>query len=111
MALESGDAARIAAQAQAMGLETQRADTEFIAKFTTFGYDRIDAALTGGKSPMQWLSELRQQDTVTRMPGNYYLVMRTVFLLRGLAALMHVDVSVARYWQPFAKRFLESYVP
>ena len=111
MALETGDYQKIAQQAWNMGVETEKKDVDYLAKFTIFAYDRIDLEFRDGKSTIQWMTELREQDKVTKLPGNYYLVMRTVFLLRGLAALMQIDVSVAKYWQPFAKEFLENYQP
>merc|ERR1719242_53657 len=111
MALETRDYDKIAQQAWNMGVETEKKDVDYLAKFTIFAYDRIDLEFRDGKSTIQWMTELREQDKVTYLPGNYYLVMRTVFLLRGLAALMQIDVSVAKYWQPFAKQFLENYKP
>ena len=109
MALETGNAELIAQQAKNMGVKTDKMDTEYISKFSIFAYDRIDLDFREGKSTYEFLTELRDKDTVKYLPGNYYLVMRTVFLLRGLAALMQIDVSVAKYWQPFAKEFLASY--
>ena len=109
MALKTRDAEKIAQQAKNMGVKTDKMDTEYISKFTIFAYDRIDSEFREGKSTIKFLTELREKDNLTYMPGNYYLVMRTVFLLRGLAALMQIDVSVAQYWQPFANQFLSTY--
>ena len=109
IALKSRDADNIAEQAKRMGVKTDKMDNDFISKFTIFGYDRIDLQFREGKSTVKFLTDLRKKDNVNYIPGEYYLVMRTVFLLRGLAALMQIDVSVADHWYPFAEQFLSTY--
>lgn len=111
VALESRDMEKISQQAVNMGVKTEKMDTEYIAKTTIFGYDRLDLDFREGKSTMEFMMDLRKRDKVMYVPGDYYLVMRTVFLLRGLAALMQIDVSVAQYWAPYARQFLSTYEP
>ena len=107
IALVNKDYDGIVSQANVMGLKTKNNDKDFIYKFTSIGFDRIDADFREGKSVIEFMTELQKQDKVVKIPGNYYLVNRTVFLLRGLAALLQHDISVAQYWYPFAQGYLD----
>ena len=107
MALASGNRENIVGIAKEMGFKSKKMDAEYIEKFTVFGFDRIDLKFREGKSTYEFINDLRELDDLEHIPGNYYLVQRTVFLLRGLAQLLQYEVSVAKHWRPFAQHYLE----
>ena len=60
----------------------------------------------GRVQPFAANSTLRQLAT-RQLPPQLFFVLRSVQLLRGLAAAAGVEMSVARRWEPLAKKVLE----
>lgn len=48
-----------------------------------------------------------KKNAVTFMPSDLYFVVRTVQLLRGIAAAFDLDYCLSDVWEPYARRTLE----
>ena len=49
------------------------------------------------------LLELQRTTAVAHFPEELFMLMRVVTIIRGLLGSMHVDVSAARVWEPWAR--------
>ncbi|ETO08530.1 hypothetical protein RFI_28857, partial [Reticulomyxa filosa] len=106
IALADRNSERIVEKAKEIGFRSKHMDPYFIEVMTTIGFDRLDNDIRKGMSSIEFFTLMRNLDEPVKIPGNYYLVQRTVFLLRGLSQLLQFECSVAQHWKPFAQRFL-----
>ena len=49
------------------------------------------------------LLRLQQSTAVTHFPEELFMIMRVATIIRGLLGALHVDVSAAKVWEPFAR--------
>lgn len=49
------------------------------------------------------------KNTVAAMPSDFYFLVRTVQLMRGIAYAFDLDYSLAQSWIPYAKKAIERY--
>ena len=50
---------------------------------------------------------LLKKVAITDFPKHYFLLLRVVQLIRGLATRMDIEFSTAQQWKPLAKRALQ----
>jgi len=89
-----------------LGVRSKNMDERFLNANAQLLFGRIDADLTGGRSLADFLQDFRTWDTLTHMPGDLYLPSRAAVMLRGLALLLHCEISVAEEWRSAAEQVL-----
>jgi len=89
-----------------LGVRSKKMDPRFLEANARLLFGRIDGDLTGGRSLLEFVQDLRTWDTLVVMPGELYLPSRAAMMLRGLAMLLHCHVSIADEWRPVAERVL-----
>lgn len=97
----------------ASGVRSRLSDSYFLEKNAQLLFGKLDSSLLRDdvrgysfSSMRDFLLDLRTRDRLLNFPGELYLPARAAIMLRGLALLLHVNVSVAELWRPEAERVL-----
>lgn len=79
--------------------------------FEKSGYILFDTRMDMAEaflSPMDPEGHEFRSTKVDQMPPQLFMVVRVIFILRGILASLQVDVSASQIWMPYAIRALES---
>jgi aarF domain-containing kinase len=106
VAVSRQDSAATVAALVELGVRSKKMNESFLNANAQLLFGRIDADLTGGRSLTDFFQDLRTWDTLTKMPGDLYLPSRAAIMLRGLALLLHCEISVAEEWRAAAEQVL-----
>jgi hypothetical protein len=87
-----------------MGILTEKPDAKLRAKQ---GRDMFGTIGQIG-DPFAEDSPLRQS-AILEFPKQYFLILRVVQLIRGLAARMDIEHNTSKQWLPIAKRAVHQY--
>lgn len=83
-----------------MGIKIETTDVELSAQHGKNMFDTIgEIDVFAEDNPLK-------KAQISEFPKDYFLILRVVQLIRGLASHMDVDFSTAKQWEPFAKRSL-----
>ena len=88
-----------------LGIEvTDTSDTEFVEKMAL---TMLDTRKVPGLvlDPFSKDSSIGK-NTVAAMPSDFYFLVRTVQLMRGIAYAFDLDFSLAEKWGPYARRVI-----
>lgn len=106
VALARGDKCGTVSAFTDLGVRSKQMDPRFLEANARFLFGRVDGELTGGRPLIEFLKDLKTWDTLVEIPGELYLPARAASMLRGLAMLLHCNVSIAEEWRAVAEQVL-----
>mmetsp|Transcript_9192 Transcript_9192/g.27672 ORF Transcript_9192/g.27672 Transcript_9192/m.27672 type:complete len:530 (-) Transcript_9192:75-1664(-) len=92
-----------------MGFVSQKMDPECLYRRACFFHDRDSEDVTGGKNVQLFMEEVNKLDPVVSQSGEFILVGRMNFLMRGMGNAFNLSLRMSELWHPFAQRLLRQH--
>ena len=105
-ALHCDDREEIVAKFVEMGFVSERMDPECLYRRACFFHDRDTDDITHGKNIQLFMEEVNKIDPVVSQSGDYILLGRMNFLMRGMGNAFNLSLRISDHWLPFAHRLL-----
>lgn len=109
VALARGNREMIADCLDAAGVIVEGVARDYKATVATIIFDTRMDLPEAHLSPFDDHAEEMRMVNVSKVPEEYFMVIRVVTLLRGMNSAFACDLSAAQIWEPFARRALERY--
>lgn len=91
---------------QRMGFVSEKMDPDCLYRRACFFHDRDTDDITGGKNIQLFMEEMNRLDPVVEQSGEFILVGRVSFLMRGMGNAFNLMLRVSDHWVPFARQLL-----
>lgn len=108
LALASDDKKEIVRLMTKAGFKSKSMNEDVIFKYAKVSYDEDNDELTEGKHIQMFMEDLQSRDPIDQLPDCYIMVGRTSVMLRGFAHALRQSRSIAKAWEPIAKKVLQS---
>lgn len=107
IALANDDKKQIVELMKEAGYKSEHMDEDVIYLYAKVGYDEDNKELTNGRHIQVFMEDLQRRDPIIELPRDFIMIARTSTFLRGLSHALKQPQSVAKIWQPIAKKVLK----